>query len=154
MKDRSGSDAFVDRSWSIRKVRIAKTLLFRCIVGSFLLLGSVAVAQREPEVDISARRHPNLAAAQQFSRQAWDKIAEAQRANEWDLGGHAAKAKQLLDQVNHELREAATYLNHKYPKVPLLVTPRGHQAPFFYELVKWLLSPPELFKSSTLKLSA
>jgi len=29
MKDRSGSDAFVDRSWSIRKVRIAKTLLFR-----------------------------------------------------------------------------------------------------------------------------
>jgi hypothetical protein len=112
MRDKSGSDVYVDRVWGIRNVRIAKTLLFRCVVGSFLLLGS-AVAQKEPEVDISARRYPGLAAAQRLSREAWDKITEAQKSHEWDLGGHAAKAKQLLDQVNHELREAATYLNHK-----------------------------------------
>jgi hypothetical protein len=92
---------------------MTKTLLFRCMVGSFLLLGTAAVAQKEPQVDISSRRHPDLAAAQRFSRLAWEKIVAAQQARDWDLGGHAAKAKQFLDQANHELREAATYLNHK-----------------------------------------
>lgn len=64
-----------------------------------------------PVRDISAKRHPNLAAAQRLSHQAWEKINEAQHANEWDLGGHAQKAKELLDQVNIELKEAAEAAN-------------------------------------------
>jgi len=62
-------------------------------------------------VDISAKRHPNLAAAQQMSRSAWDKVVAAQKANEWDLSGHASKAKDLLDQVNKELKLAAEAAN-------------------------------------------
>jgi hypothetical protein len=39
---------------------------------------------------------------------------DAQRANEWDLAGHAQKAKELLDQVNNELKLAAEASNqHK-----------------------------------------
>lgn len=56
-------------------------------------------------------RHPNLASAQRLVRQAWNKILEAQKANEWDMGGHAQKAKELLDQVSHELRFAADEAN-------------------------------------------
>lgn len=79
-------------------------------VGCLLLAGVVATAQR-PERDISSGRHPNLAAAQRLSSQAWDRIVEAQRANEWDLQGHAQRAKELLDQVNHELKLAAEVSN-------------------------------------------
>lgn len=57
------------------------------------------------------KRHPNLAAAQRLSHQAWEKITEAQKANEWDMDGHAAKAKELLDQVNNELKMAAEAAN-------------------------------------------
>jgi transketolase len=38
-----------------------------------------------------------IAAAQRLSKQAWEKIVAAQRANEWDMKGHAQKAKELLD---------------------------------------------------------
>jgi hypothetical protein len=82
------------------------------LVGSLLLIGTVATAQR-PERDISGMRHPNLAAAQRFSSQAWEKIVEAQRANEWDLQGHAQKAKELLDVVNRELKLAAEASNRR-----------------------------------------
>ena len=75
-----------------------------------LLLSMTATAQR-PERNASRRRHPNLAAAQRLSRQAWEKVMAAQRANEWDMQGHAQKAKELLDQVNAELKEAAGAAN-------------------------------------------
>ena len=75
-----------------------------------LLLSMTATAQR-PERNVSGRRHPNLAAAQRLSRQAWEKVMAAQRANEWDMQGHAQKAKELLDQVNAELKEAAGAAN-------------------------------------------
>jgi hypothetical protein len=75
-----------------------------------LLIGAIAAAAR-PERNVSGRRHPNLAAAQRLSRQAFEKVVEAQRANEWDMGGHAQKAKELLDQVNMELKSAAEAAN-------------------------------------------
>jgi ribosomal protein L4 len=84
-----------------------------CSLGALLLAGGVALAQK-PERDISGKRHPNLAAAQRLSQQAYEKIVAAQQANEWDMNGHAQKAKELLDQVNHELKEAAEAANaHK-----------------------------------------
>jgi hypothetical protein len=51
--------------------------------------------------------HPNLAAAQKLAMQAFDKLEAAQQANEYDLGGHAAKAKALLQQANAEIKLAA-----------------------------------------------
>ena len=77
-----------------------------------LIIGGAAVAQR-PKDNVSAARHPNLAAAQRLSRQAWEKIVAAQQANEWDLQGHAQKAKELLDQVNNELKMAAEASNRR-----------------------------------------
>ena len=77
-----------------------------------LMLAGVAFAQR-PARNVSPNRHPNLAAAQRLSRQAFDKIIAAQRANEWDMNGHAQKAKDLLDQVNNELKQAAEAANKK-----------------------------------------
>ena len=50
-------------------------------------------------------------AAQRLSEQAFNKITAAQQANEFDLGGHAAKAKDLLDQVNQQLKLAAQTAN-------------------------------------------
>jgi hypothetical protein len=87
-----------------------KLRLSAAVLGSLLLMGGVAIAQR-PVKDISKGRHPNLAAAQRLSQQAWNRIVEAQQANEWDLAGHAQKAKNLLDQVNSELKLAAEASN-------------------------------------------
>ena len=89
---------------------MSKNRIMTCFLGFVLLLGVAAVAQR-PEKDISGARHPNLAAAQDLSRRAWQRIVDAQKANEWDMDGHAQKAKNLLDEVNSELRLAATAAN-------------------------------------------
>ena len=70
------------------------------------------MAQR-PAKNINPARHPNLAAAQRLSRQAYEKIVAAQEANEWDLQGHAQKAKNLLDEVNNELKQAAEASNRR-----------------------------------------
>ena len=79
-----------------------------------LLLTGLMFAQKQPVQNINPHRHPNLAAAQKFSAQAYDKIVAAQQANEWDLNGHAQKAKELLDQVNHELKLAAEASNEHH----------------------------------------
>jgi len=89
-----------------------KTRLLGAVLGTALLAGGLAMAQ-PPKKNISAARHPNLAAAQRLSQQAWDKIVAAQQANEFDLQGHAQKAKELLDQVNRELKQAAEASNRR-----------------------------------------
>ena len=89
-----------------------KTITSTFIVGSLLLAGGIAVAQR-PKQDVSGRRHPNLAAAQRLIDQAWEKLSAAQQANEFDMQGHAAKAKELIDQANREIKLAAEAANRK-----------------------------------------
>lgn len=49
---------------------------------------------------------PNLRAAQSLCNQAFAKLEAAQVANEYELGGHAAKAKDLLRQANEEIKLA------------------------------------------------
>ena len=51
--------------------------------------------------------HPNLQAAHNHVKQAIMKIDAAQKANEFDMEGHAAKAKDLLDQAEKEIAQAA-----------------------------------------------
>ena len=69
---------------------------------------------QKPVEDVSGKKHPNIAAAQRWSEQAYNKITAAQEANEWDMQGHAAKAKDLLDQVNKELKMAAEAANKNH----------------------------------------
>jgi hypothetical protein len=80
------------------------------LVAAALVLATTASADR-PKRNVSAARHPNLANAQKLVQQAYDKVSAAQSANEWDLGGHAKKAKELLEEVNKELKEAALAAN-------------------------------------------
>jgi hypothetical protein len=88
-----------------RSVYLAAVL----IVG--LAFIGVSFAQR-PETNIDPSKHPNLAEAQHHILEAFEKIDEAQRANKDQLGSHAEKAKQLLDQASRELKEAAEFANH------------------------------------------
>jgi hypothetical protein len=62
-------------------------------------------------IAVAHPKHPNLAAAHNMVLKAIDHIDAAQKANEYDLGGHAAKAKDLLQQAETELRQAAEAAN-------------------------------------------
>jgi hypothetical protein len=88
-----------------------KNLLLRALLVLALLCTGVLLAQNRPVRNVSGKRHPNLAAAQRLSQQAFEKIVAAQQANEFDMGGHAQKAKALLEEANRELKEAAEAAN-------------------------------------------
>jgi len=51
--------------------------------------------------------HPNMKAASKALDTAFTKITAAQKANEFDLGGHAAKAKDAIQLAKDELKLAA-----------------------------------------------
>ena len=87
--------------------------LLRLLLCAALLCGGVAVAEK-PVQNVNPQHHPNLAAAQRLSAQAYQKIVAAQEANEWDMEGHAQKAKELLDQVNQQLKLAAEWANKNH----------------------------------------
>jgi hypothetical protein len=91
-------------------MKIIKTRVLAALAGALLLIGGAALAQM-PKANVSGARHPNLAAAQRLSQQAFQRIVAAQEANEFDMQGHAQKAKGLLDQVNAELKLAAQAAN-------------------------------------------
>jgi len=91
------------------RVSVLKNFVVTVLAGCLLTAG-LAVAQK-PKANVSPARHPNLAAAQRLSQQAYEKIVAAQQANEWDMQGHAQKAKGLLDQANNELKLAAQAAN-------------------------------------------
>ena len=89
---------------------MTKTRVLTSIFASLLLIGGIAIAE-QPAQNVSKGKHPNLAAAQRLTNQAFEKISAAQQANEWDMQGHAKKAKDLLDQANNELKQAAQAAN-------------------------------------------
>lgn len=88
-------------------------LVLGSVLSAALICGSVALAQK-PAENISGKKHPNLAAAQRLSQEAFEKIAAAQQANEWDMDGHAAKAKELLEQANQQMKFAAEAANKNH----------------------------------------
>jgi hypothetical protein len=81
-------------------------------LGAMLLVAGTVSAQR-PRENVNPNKHPNIAAAQRLVDQAFHKITDAQKANEFDLGGHAEKAKGLLDEANRELKLSAETANRK-----------------------------------------
>jgi hypothetical protein len=76
-----------------------------------IMSAAPAPPQKKPVQNVSPKRHPNLARAQRQTENAFNSITAAQKANEFDLAGHAAKAKELLDQANQELKKAAEVAN-------------------------------------------
>jgi hypothetical protein len=87
-----------------------KRIASAALLAGIALIATAAIAQ-QPVRDISGKRHPNLARAQHQVDMAYQSVLAAQRANEFDLGGHAQKAKELLDQANAELKQAAEVSN-------------------------------------------
>lgn len=75
---------------------------------------SIALAQ-EPTKDKKTGKysHPNLMAADKLCAQAFAKLEAAQVANEYDLGGHAKKAKDLIKQAQDEIKLATATADKK-----------------------------------------
>jgi hypothetical protein len=84
-----------------------------------LLLSAVAITAacaataQVPVQNIDPERHGNLAAAQRLVVQAFERLNDAQNANDYQLGGHAARAKELLRQANDEIKMAAEAANRR-----------------------------------------
>ena len=57
--------------------------------------------------------HPNLEKARAALNDADKWITASQKANEWDEGGHAKKAKEAIDVAKDELKAAAETDNAK-----------------------------------------
>ena len=66
---------------------------------------SLALAQSKKDGKYA---HPNLMAADKLCAQAFAKLEAAQVANEYDLGGHAKKAKELIKQAQDEIKLATS----------------------------------------------
>jgi hypothetical protein len=71
------------------------------------IFASTLVNAQGPALNVDPNLHPHLAAAQDFARKAYERIADARRANDWDANGHANKAMDLLILVNNEIAAAA-----------------------------------------------
>lgn len=82
----------------MQKIILALTL------GALLGAGAVAYA---------GARHPNLNEAHNLVLKAINKLDAAQKANEFDLSGHAAKAKDLLTQAEGEIKQAKEEASEK-----------------------------------------
>jgi hypothetical protein len=87
-------------------------------LGTFLLGIAVAApltlafAQQKPK-EGGKYSHPNLMAADKLCAQAFAKLEAAQVANEYDLGGHAKKAKDLIKQAQDEIKLATVAATKK-----------------------------------------
>ena len=88
--------------------RFLKGFVVGILVASMLSVSVTVFSQQ-----VSRERHPNLAAAQQLIERALSRLSDAQNANEFDLAGHAARAKLLLDQAYGEIRLAAGASNQR-----------------------------------------
>lgn len=84
-----------------------KRIILAVVVGA--LLGAAVVASAHP-------KHPNLTAAHNLVKKAIKRLDTAQKANEFDLDGHAAKAKELLAQAESEIKQALAEANENKHK--------------------------------------
>jgi hypothetical protein len=80
------------------------------LIGATLSAASFCIGitlAQEPVRNIDHNKHPNLAEAQLLCSQANTYIIAAQKDNRYDMHGHAQKARDLLVQVNQELKISA-----------------------------------------------
>jgi len=76
-------------------------------------VAACAVSAQVPVQNIDPERHGNLAAAQRLVVQAFERLSDAQVANDYRLGGHVGRAKDLLRQANEEIKLAAEAANRR-----------------------------------------
>ncbi len=87
-------------------MHIYKAFLAAGFAVGVVAVGAIFAKDRRKPVAVDPN-HPNLGATQDLVDLAFGKIVDAQHANEWDWDGHAARAKQLLQKANGELKQAA-----------------------------------------------
>lgn len=75
-----------------------RILIISCVVIALMSLSIMVYA--------AACKHPHLTRADQAIDRAFAQLTDAQKANEFDLGGHAQKAKDLLEQARMEVKDA------------------------------------------------
>jgi hypothetical protein len=85
--------------------------LLKIFIVSLIVVGVMFAGMTLYATNISRALHPNLAEAQNMIERAIAKVSAAQSANEFDMKGHAAKAKSLLDQAYNEIKLAALAAN-------------------------------------------
>jgi hypothetical protein len=86
----------------------AAVFLASCfVVGAVLGCATMGGERVDPAL------HPNLAAAQGFIMDALQKLDVAQKANDFDMKGHVAKAKDLLGQAYQEIKLGALAANRE-----------------------------------------
>jgi len=93
----------------MKKSTMKRILLISLAICAAFTLGAVVFAQ-QPRVDVG-ERHGNLRAAQELIQQAWQKVDVAQQDNNYNLGGHAGRAKELLNQASEQIKQAAEAAN-------------------------------------------
>ena len=93
-----------------------RTSLLQSLLVLALLCVGMLFAQERPAENINPNLHPHLAKAQRLCDQAYDALVEAQGANDFDMEGHAAKAKQLLVEASHQMKAAALAANKERKK--------------------------------------
>jgi hypothetical protein len=81
-----------------------KNVCITALLAACLALAGIVAAQRS---NIDPSLHPTLAEAQQHILDATKRIREAHERDKSDLGGHAEKAIQLLDQASMEVKSAS-----------------------------------------------
>ncbi|MGE5625528.1 MAG: hypothetical protein ACM3ZT_08280 [Bacillota bacterium] len=81
-----------------------KKIILAVVCGA--LLGAAAVSFAKVE-------HPNLRAAIEDIHHAQKSLEMAEKQNEFDLGGHAKKAQELLKQADSEIMQAVQVANEK-----------------------------------------
>jgi len=89
-----------------------RTSILRAFAISLAVAAPLGMALAAPSKQ-SVAAHPNLLAAQKLCAQAFTKLEAAQKANEYDLGGHAQKAKDALKLANDEIKLAAEAAGNK-----------------------------------------
>src|SRR6202142_432938 len=92
-----------------KKSLLKRMLMVGVALCPAFVFGAIAFAQ-EPRVTVG-EKHGNMRAAQQLIQQAWQKVNEAQQDNNYNLGGHAGRAKELLAQASEEIRLSADAAN-------------------------------------------
>jgi hypothetical protein len=91
-----------------------KTLLINLALIVALGLGAELLGQGGPPSVNVGDRHGNMRAAQELIQQAWIKVDTAQQDNNYNLGGHAGRAKELLAQASDEIKQSAEAANHNH----------------------------------------
>jgi hypothetical protein len=83
------------------------------LLAAVATLAAFAVSAQVPVQNVDPQRHGTLAAAQELVAQAFQRLSEAQSANDNRLGGHADRAEDLLRQANDEIKLAAEAANRR-----------------------------------------